>query len=451
VRVSRCRYKENGKPGTGNGERFLEYTAAMTDQARETAGSAAKLERALHIASCFDLAPPLEVRDFPEKGNINQLTFLVVAGSSNSRTQYLLQLLNPGVFIQPHAVMRAMIACIQAQQRALSKGVLGNEEWETIQLVPTRDGKDYLEISGECWRAMLRIPQAHTYRNLQQVPDPRTRLRVAEEAGRGLALFGNLTAGMDGSRVGIPLPGYRDTALYYSQLRSALAGCRSASEAEPYLPADPVLRGSTAHHFLIHIDPAEYRRRLEDPQLREFVKLALDQQPFGLTLARKLESGELTRVVIHGDTKLDNFLFSTRTGRVKALVDLDTIMSHTWLSDWGDMVRSLVNIAGEREANLDRIAVDLEVLGALARGYLGSTRTADPGEIALMAEAPQIMALELGVRFLADYLRGDSYFKLMPGEPLDLNKTRALVQFRLFERLRSQADATRQIIKSLYG
>jgi hypothetical protein len=423
----------------------------MTDQPHDTAGSAAQLERALHIASLFNLAPPLEVHDFQGKGNINQLTFLVIAGSSNSRTQYLLQQLNPGVFIQPHAVMRAMIACIQAQRGALAKGVLGNEEWETIQLVPTRDGKDYLEMSGECWRVMLRIPQAHTYRNLQQVPDPHTRLRVAEEAGRGLALFGNLTAGMDDSSVGIPLPGYRDTALYYSQFQSALAGCRSVSDAEPYLPADPVLRSSTAYHFLIHVDPVEYRRRLGDPQLHECVQLALDQQPFALTLTRKLESGELKRVVIHGDTKLDNFLFSTQTGRVKALVDLDTIMSHTWLSDWGDMVRSLVNIAGERETDLDRIAVDLEVLGALARGYLGSSRTADPGEIELMADAPQIMALELGVRFLADYLRGDSYFKLMPGEPPDLNKTRAMVQFRLFERLRGQADAARQIINALYG
>jgi N-acetylhexosamine 1-kinase len=422
----------------------------MTDQPHDPAGSAAQLERALHIASFFNLAPPLEVRDFPEKGNINQHTYLVVAESSSSRTQYLLQLLNPGVFIQPHAAMRAMIACIQAQRRALSKGVLGDEEWETIQLVPTRDGKDYLEMSGECWRMMLKIPQAHAYRNLQQVPDPHTRLRVAEEAGRGLALFGNLTAGMDVSRIGVPLPGYRDTALYYSQFLSVLAGCRSASEAEPYLPADPVLRSSTAHHFLIHIDPLEYRRRLDDPQLRELIKLALGQQPFGLTLAGKLESGELKRAVIHGDTKLDNFLFSTRTGRVKALVDLDTIMSHTWLSDWGDMVRSLVNIAGERESDLGRIAVDLEVLGALTRGFLGSTHTADSGEIALMVEAPQIMALELGVRFLADYLRGDSYFKLMPGEPLDLNKTRAMVQFRLFERLRGQADATRQIIDSLH-
>jgi hypothetical protein len=78
----------------------------MTDHPHETAGSAAQLDRALQIASFFDLAHPLEIRDFPEKGNINQHTFLVFAGSTNSRTQYLLQLLNPGVFITPTVMAR---------------------------------------------------------------------------------------------------------------------------------------------------------------------------------------------------------------------------------------------------------------------------------------------------------------------------------------------------------
>ena len=63
-----------------------------------------------------------------------------------------------------------------------------------------------------------------------------------------------------------------------------------------------------------------------------------------------------------------------------------------------------------------------------------------------MADAAQIMALELGVRFLADYLRGDSYFRLGPADPRDLNKTRALVQFCVFERLRrNAASLTRSI------
>jgi hypothetical protein len=67
-----------------------------------------------------------------------------------------------------------------------------------------------------------------------------------------------------------------------------------------------------------------------------------------------------------------------------------------------------------------------------------------------MVDAAQIVPLELGVRFLADYLRGDSYFNLRSGEPQDLNKIRAMVQFRLFERARRMADSTRKIIESLY-
>ena len=100
-----------------------------------------------------------------------------------------------------------------------------------------------------------------------------------------------------------------------------------------------------------------------------------------------MESGRIRRLAIHGDTKLDNFLFSTRTGRVKALVDLDTIMPHTWLADWGDMVRSLVNVAGEKERDLSRVQVDMDVYRAVARGFLSTAREVTPAEVDLMADA----------------------------------------------------------------
>jgi hypothetical protein len=403
-----------------------------------------QLDEARRIASCFDISEPLVVDDFPGKGNINQNTYLVTAGLPENRTQYLLQQLNPDVFSLPHTVMSAMVSCIQAQEEALARGVIRNSEWETIRLVQTKSGKHYFDRSGEsgdeCWRMMVRISHAFTFRSLREITDPGMRMRIAQEAGRGLALFGSLTAGMDASRIGCPLPGYRDTELYYNQLLSVISGARTSSECEAYLPSDPAVRNNTEMNFLIRIDPTEYRRRLKDPQVRRIIDLALQQRPFGLTLIRKLKSGELKKVVIHGDTKLDNFLFSTETGRVKALVDLDTIMPHTWLSDWGDMVRSLVNIAGERERDLEKVDVDEEVFRALAKGFLGSARHVDSREIELMVDAAQIMSLELGVRFLADYLRGDTYFKLRPEEPPDLNKSRALVQFCVFERLRGKAD-----------
>jgi hypothetical protein len=412
----------------------------------------AEFKQALKIALHFDLAEPIEICDFPQKGNINQQSYLITAGPANNREQYILQLLNPEVFTQPRAVMNGMISCIREQRKALSEGGFGPDEWETIRLIPTKDGKNYLLKPGrsgnECWRMMVRIRDVVTFRSLHEISALEARIRVAEEAGRGLAFFGNLTAGMNASGCACPLPGYRDTELYYHQLSSVLAGHRSPQEAIRYLPYDPEVRKSTEPYFTIQIDPAEYRRRMEDSQLRHYINLALEQQPFALQLVSKLKSGALKKVVIHGDTKLDNFLFSARTGKVIALVDLDTIMPHTWLSDWGDMVRSLVNISGERERDLEKIDVDREVLKALARGFLDIARHTDSSEIDLMVDAPQIMALELGVRFLADYLRGDSYFKLKAGEPQDLNKTRAMVQFRLFERMRSLADSTRQLIRS---
>jgi hypothetical protein len=416
--------------------------------------SADGLKEAQSIAALFDLPGPLRAFDFERKGNINQKTYLIKSGSSGECTEYILQLLNPGIFTQPRIVMNAMISCIRAQQKAMKEGALrSDEEWEPIQLVPTKDGKPYLEVMDEgvlcCWRMMARIRNTNAYRSLGEIPDPDERLRIAEEAGRGLALFDVLTMGMDASRLNCPLPGYRDTFLYYDQLTSVLEGNRTLREAASHLPMDAVVRQSTEPQFLVHIPPEEYRRRREDPQLARSIALALEQKDFALTLVQGLKNGDLKRAVIHGDTKLDNFLFSASTGNVRALVDLDTIMPHTWLADWGDMVRSLVNVAGERERDPERIEIDLEVFKAVARGFLRSARHFALQKVGLMVDAVQIMALELGVRFLADYLRGDSYFKLGPADPGDLNKIRALVQFCVFEKLRKNAGSLKRYLEEL--
>lgn len=404
------------------------------------------LQHAHSVACLFDLLEPIDVADFPEKGNINRQTYLVAAGTPQERQEYILQQLNPVVFTQPQRVMEAMILCLDAQRQAVSDGALReDEEWETIRLIPTKEGKAYLEVWNggglQCWRMMARIRHARSYKSLRDIADPALRLRIAEQAGRGLAVFGTLTAKMNPDKVRSPLPGYRDTNLYYGQLQSVLAGNRTAAEASAFLPGDQVLRQATQPHFLIHLSHEEFRNRLHDPQVRHCIQVALEQKEYALQLARGLASGALRKTIVHGDTKLENFLFDIHTGKVRALVDMDTILPHTWLSDWGDMMRSLVNPAGEKETDLNKIRIDLEVFQSAARGFLQSAHAIAPEEINLMADAVGIMALELGVRFLADYLRGDSYFMLGAGEPRDLNRTRALVQFRLFEELRKCGQA----------
>lgn len=408
------------------------------------------------LASIFQLPPPIEAYDFPEKGNINQHTYLIRSGPPGREAEYLLQQINQRVFNRPRSVMAAMLACIRAQRESLARGGLREgEEWETVSLVPTRKGEPFLEVNDRrgygCWRLMIRIPNARTFKSLSEIPDMQERIRIAEQAGSGLALYGSFTAGMDTSCLESPLPGYRDTRLYYNQLLSVLEGNRTLEEAEPYLPDDPLIREGTQWHFLVHLPQDEYRRRLADPDLERFIRLAKEQEDYGMTLLREMDAGRIRRVAVHGDTKLDNFLFSPSSGRVKALIDLDTITPHTWLVDWGDMVRSLVNVAGEKASVLGKVRVDMEIYEAVARGFLRSARNVTAEEVERMVDAVQIIALELGIRFLADHLRGDSYFKLGAADPPDLNKIRAMVQLTLFERLREASARARDAIMRFYA
>lgn len=403
---------------------------------------------ASRIACRFDLPAPVEAADFPDKGNINQHTYLLSAGRDTPR-RYLLQQINQRVFRRPASVMAAMVACIEAQKRRSTRDGIGR--WETIELVPTRDGQIFLTLTDyrgtSYWRLMKMIEGCHSFKSLSEVGDRSAQLRVAEQAGRGLAIFGDQVSDMDVSELENPLPGYRETVLYYAQLHSVLADCRTVVDARDRLPDDPVLRNSTEELFLVHLPPQEYRRRLERPEVQSALETVLSAEGFALALADGMTSGAIRTVAVHGDTKLDNFLFDEGSGEVRALVDLDTIMPHTWLSDWGDMVRSLCNVAGEKERERDRIRVDLEVYSALARGFLSTSRTVQPREIELMADAVEIIALELAVRFLTDYLRGDNYFRLAPTDPPDLNLVRGLNQLTLYQRLQEAGDETRRMVR----
>ncbi len=406
---------------------------------------------AARIASRFAAPGPIEAYDFPDKGNINQHTFLISGGPASERQEFLLQCINQQVFTRPATVMAAMIACLEAQRRGLAAGLLPpDQEWEAITLVPTRQGQAFLEFENRrgqtWWRLMAKIEGCRTFKSLGEVSDRADQLALAEQAGRGLAIYGDLTADMDTSGLVSPLPGYRNTRVYFDQLHSVLLGNCTLEDAAPLLPVDPIVRQSTEQHFLVHLPPEEGQRRAEDPELRHFVELARSRHEFGLTLLHKMETGAIRTLAIHGDTKLDNFLFSRDTGKVKALVDLDTIMPHTWLADWGDMVRSLVNVAGEKERDLRRIVVDMDIYRALAKGFLTAARKVLSAEVELMADAVEIIALELGIRFMTDYLRGDTYFKLSPTDPPDLNKVRGMAQLTLFERLQDQRSDAQQCI-----
>jgi hypothetical protein len=391
------------------------------------------------IAMQFDLPEPITVDHFPGKGNINLHTYEVLAGDG----QYLLQKVNSDVFTMPHRVMNGMIASIEAQTEARDAGKC-DSIWQPIRLIPTREGKPYLDLSDETglsvWRLMVRIPTCVSYKSLSEVPNRSEQLAIAEEIGRGIAIYSDLTSSIDPTTIDGSLPGYRDTALYYGQFHSVMERNRSLDEARKHLPADPIVRGSTEQHFLLALTDEAHETRIHDPELAPFIELVKDREPFAMGLWTALEEGRIRHTLIHGDTKIENFLFDADTGKVKALVDLDTIMPFTWLADWGDLQRSMVNVAGEKERDLSKVVVDRDVYEAVAKGFLQATTEVTDHEVGMMVSAVQAITLELGLRFLTDYLRGDTYFQLADGDPADLNKVRAMVQLTLYRRLADFAE-----------
>lgn len=397
------------------------------------------------IAFQFQIVGEVSVAPFPGKGNINLHTYEVSAGSH----QYLLQKVNSAVFTMPHRVMNSMLASIEAQADAL-KNKSPDLGWVPIELVPTNNGRPYLDLTdahgSNVWRLMVKIPEALSLKSLAEVKDRDKQLALAYEVGRGMAIYSDLTAGIDPHQVEGALPGYRNTAIYYSQFHSVCLENRSLDQAFPLMPSDPIDRASTEAHFLVEADPATFQARMTDPELLPFIALAKEKEPFAMALWDAVRNGTIRHTLIHGDTKLENFLFDETTGRVKSLVDLDTIMSFTWLADWGDCLRSMVNVAGEKETDLSKVQVDEGIFEAVAKGFLTSATQVTQAEIALMVSSIQAITLELGLRFLTDYLRGDTYFRLAESDPADLNKTRALVQLTLYQRLSLFAEGAEKII-----
>lgn len=381
------------------------------------------------VASQFAIPANFRLTPFAGRGNINLDTFLVECTEGS----YLLQRINTDVFGMPERVMAGMIATLEAQTQAVRDGL--GEGWVVPELVPLAEG-GYANkrADGSVWRMMRFIPDTKSYKSLGDVPAEQ-QLRAAREMGRGMAIYLDLTSSIDASVLKPALPGYRDTRLYFRQLHSALEGAREIDEVEHRLPTDDEVRRCTEKHFLCAIDEEERLARRHDPDLQSFIDFALGHEPMALRLQEMRERGEIRLVAIHGDTKIENFLFCRETGDIRSLVDLDTVMPHSWLADWGDMLRSLTNVAGEKERDLSKVQVNREVYDAVTEGFLAASKSATPEEIELMPVAVRVIALELGVRFLADYLRGDTYFQLGPDDPRDLNKVRAMVQLRLAELL----------------
>lgn len=176
------------------------------------------------------------------------------------------------------------------------------------------------------------------------------------------------------------------------------------------------------------------------------INFAIRNNEIANIIIDKIENKKIPIRVVHNDTKLNNVVLSNKDHKPVAVIDLDTVMPGSLLFDYGDAIRYCANTATEDETNVGLINIDYKKLKAFTKGYIQETKNIlTPEEISLMPISPEILAYELGIRFLTDYLQNDKYFKIDSNRP-NHNLERAISQFTIAEKFKKERAKIAKII-----
>ena len=318
------------------------------------------------------------------RGHIHD-TYVSTWTSGAEQRRYIHQRMNDRVFTDIPGLMHN-VELVTRHLQAGAKDQPG--DMTVLRLVPTGHGHPFLQHSSGPWRTYEYIDNTESFDRCES-PEQ------AFEAARAFGGFQARLLGLDALDLRETLPMFFSSTHRLEQLGDARS--------------------------------SDVMGRVADCQSElDFVQAHV--QDIGVIEAC-LAADEFPSRVVHGDTKLNNVLFDRATGRARCVVDLDTCMPGYSLYDFGDLVRFTAATCGEDEQDTDRAGVDLELYRALVAGYLdGAARFLTPRELELMPFSARLVTLTIGMRFLADHLAGDVYFKIeRPGQNFD----RARVQFRM--------------------
>lgn len=354
-------------------------------------------------AAAFDFGLPTGEAERYGAGHIND-TFAVWAADHSRR--WILQRINTDTFTDPAGLMENVTGVTSYLRREiLARG--GDPDRETLNVVPTREGKPYYtDCEGGAWRAYLFVEGTVC---LQKVENERDFYTAAETFGN----FQNQLAGYPAATLHETIARFHDTPNRYANFEKALA-------------ADVMGRARE-----IGPEIAFIRAREAD------CHVLMDQ----------LAAGVLPLRVTHNDTKLNNVLIDQATGKGICVIDLDTVMPGLSAYDFGDSIRFGANDCAEDEPDQSKVHFSLHLYEVFARGYLAAAGSAmTEAERRSLPWGAKLMTLECGIRFLTDYLEGDHYFKISrPAQNLD----RARTQFTLMEGMEREFDAMTQLALEL--
>lgn len=332
-------------------------------------------------------------------GHINS-TFRIDCDNGN---KYLLQRINNNVFKDVDGLMNNIDSVTTfLKKKIVARG--GDPMRETLTVIKSLDGKNYVkETDGSYWRVYVFIGDTVT---LQVIQDP----VHFYYAGRAFGNFQKLLADFPARELTETIPNFHNTVSRYADFEAQIEANRSGRADEA----------------------AE-----EIAFARRYKWLAEELYPL-------IEKGELPLRVTHNDTKLNNVMLDKDTGRPVCIVDLDTVMPGLSLYDYGDSMRFGTNPAAEDEKDLSLVYSDLELFEQYTKGFLEECGDAlTDNEIRLLPMSALVMTYECGIRFLADFVDGDNYFKTSRPEH---NLDRARTQFKLVADMESKLEQMKAIV-----
>ena len=335
-------------------------------------------------------------------------TFRATFDMAGMKVHYLLQRINNHVFKDPAAIMDNIFRVTNHVRQKLAKAGYHDVTRHSLCIVHTRDAKPcYRDPAGNWWRMYLFVEGARTYDTLENA-------QQAYEAARAYARFQKLLADLPPPRLHETIKDFHNTPVRLEALREAVRKdvCKRASGVRPEI---------------------------------EFVERRAAM--CGRLLERHA-NGDIPERVTHNDTKINNVMLDEQTGEGVCVIDLDTVMPGLALYDFGDMVRSATAAAAEDEPDLAKVRMRIEIFEALARGYLSEATFLTQGEKEELVFSGRLITLMIGMRFLTDYLSGDTYFKTKrPGQNLDRCRT----QFKMVESMEAQAGEMERIVSECLG
>ncbi len=341
-------------------------------------------------------------------GHINNTFVLEFDDGLGKIKSYLLQLINTNVFKNPDELMENIVGVTEYLRKIVVDNG-GDPERECLNVYFTSDGKPYYrDADGNCWRCYNFITGAHS---CQSIDDPETFANAARAFGK----FQCLLADYPSETLHETIPNFHNTLSRFADFEKAVSD-NIAGRAD---------------------------------SVRDEIDFVLARRDDAGVLVKLLEKGKLPLRVTHNDTKLNNVMFDNETDEGICVIDLDTVMPGLSLYDFGDSIRFGANTAAEDEKDLSKVSLSLPLYREYTAGYLSTAgQSLTPTEVEYLPFSAKLMTFECGMRFLTDYLNGDTYFRIAYD---DHNLDRCRTQFRLVEDMERKMEDMKAITQEIYS